>query len=119
MIPQPPFALHPTELRFLDVAQSGLHTQYSRCKVFVLAAHVLMISENKHDSGNNNDEHDIININSQQSKQQLCIHVRRIPLGGSPSLVFAPALGERARVPRRGHPAVLSPSESLLAEASR
>ena len=34
-------------------------------------------------------------------------------------LPFNPALGERPRVPRRGHPAVLSDSESLLAEASR
>jgi hypothetical protein len=54
-------------LRIADVARSGLHIQYLRCKVFVLAAHVLIISENKHDSGNNNDEHDSININSHRS----------------------------------------------------
>ena len=73
---------------------------------------------NDSDKNNDNDD-DSININSKQTKQQLRIHVRQIPLGGFPSLPFDPALGERPRVPRRGHPAVLSASESLLAEASR
>ena len=75
---------------------------------------------NKNDSDNNNgNDDDSINNNSKQKQQQLRIHVRRIPLGGFPLLPFNPALGERPRVPRRGHPAVLSDSESLLAEASR
>ena len=75
---------------------------------------------NKNDSDNNNgNDDDSINNNSKQKQQQLRIHVRRIPLGGFPLLPFNPALGERPRVPRRGHPAVLSASESLLAEASR
>jgi hypothetical protein len=75
---------------------------------------------NKNDSDNNNgNDDDSINNNSKQKQQQLRIHVRRIPLGGFSLLPFNPALGERPRVPRRGHPAVLSDSESLLAEASR
>ncbi len=75
---------------------------------------------NKNDSDNNNgNDDDSINNTSKQKQQQLRIHVRRIPLGGFPLLPFNPALGERPRVPRRGHPAVLSASESLLAEASR
>ncbi len=75
---------------------------------------------NKNDSDNNNgNDDDSINNNSKQKQQQLRIHVRRISLGGFPLLPFNPALGERPRVPRRGHPAVLSASESLLAEASR
>ena len=75
---------------------------------------------NKNDSDNNNgNDDDSINNNSKHKQQQLRIHVRRIPLGGFPLLPFNPALGERPRVPRRGHLAVLSASESLLAEASR
>jgi hypothetical protein len=74
----------------------------------------------KNDSDNNNgNDDDSINNNSKQKQQQLRIHVRRIPLGGFSLLPFNPARGERPRVPRRGHPAVLSDSESLLAEASR
>ena len=73
----------------------------------------------KNDSDNNNgNDDDSINNNSKQKQQQLRIHVR-IRLGGFSLLPFNPALGERPRVPRRGHPAVLSDSESLLAEASR
>ena len=78
------------------------------------------LAKQKNDSDNNNgNDDDSINNNSEQKQQQLRIHVRRIPLGGFPLLPFNPALGERPRVPRRGHPAVLSASESLLAEASR
>ena len=68
MISQTPFALVLTELRIVDVAQSGLHTQYSRCKVFVLAAHFFTISENNNDSGNTNDHNDdSINTNSHRA----------------------------------------------------
>ena len=49
---------------------------------------------NDSDENNDNDD-DSININSKQTKQQLRIHVRQIPLGGFPSLPFDPALGER------------------------
>ena len=53
----------------------------------------LATHKNNHSDKNNEHGDDSININSKQTKQQLRIHVRQIPFGGSPSLPFDRKVG--------------------------